>query len=67
MFKSLRMYNQTVTLTCWDRALNPKSETLRFPEASNSKFSGCIMKACQNKGKTTKPVALRKIRTEINN
>lgn len=29
------------TPTCWDNALNPKSETLRFPFASSNKFSGC--------------------------
>lgn len=28
------------TRTCWGRALNPKSETLRRPLASSSKFSG---------------------------
>lgn len=35
------IYILKFTLTCWDRALKPKSETFRFPAASNSKFSGC--------------------------
>ena len=38
-----------LTLTCLDKALNPKSETLRFPWASRSKFSGCIKRSKKDK------------------
>ena len=35
----------------WESALNPKSETLRFPEASNSKFSSSRKFANNNETK----------------
>lgn len=42
-------YGLRFTLTCWERALNPKSETLRFPEASSSRFSGYTSKNIDRK------------------
>ena len=33
--------NTILALSCGENALNPKSETLRTPKESRSKFSGC--------------------------
>lgn len=42
MFNSSQTrWKNSYTLTCCESALSPKSETLRFPDASRSKFSGC--------------------------